>query len=233
MTDTEPKLVDKFNHGLDQEVDALVHEYANLHEVGLDTNHRVNVLGQRDEETTSTRRSLEGILGTGTRDRHKAINLMEALITRAYELDKNQHEKSLQKDPFKKRKEITDYLTPTGVTYETLVKAIANLNGPVDLDKLPDDNPLKRVINYIVTKSHDGQARVQFLQQTLVDIGDAKAPAVAEAFNKYAPLNLDPRYAKPQDSFQAYGQYVQGQIAQYNATDPSKVHNKEVQKKAA
>ncbi len=229
-TATEEPTV-KFDGKVLSEIDSLVQEYVGYHRIedSLDPTKRVNLVNKRNDELSKIRQGLEGIisstLGDNTHsDKATADKIVELLVAKGYEADKLK----LPDDPKQKEEAVSKYLTLAGVENTQLVKAIINTRRPTSINELPDDHPLRRLITYIQSQSHEQQRRIQYATQRLVSLGDVQAPAVAEAFNKHGGTRLDSRFAKPQEAIQIYGQLVEARLREYAARDPNTVYNKAV-----
>jgi len=231
----EGKAVDKFNGAVLGEIDGLVQEYVGAHNIfdSPDSTKRINLVNRREDALGKIREGLEGIVTTALGDRiyadkSAADRIIEGLVVKGYEVDKLK----LPEDPQKRKERIAEYLARAGVDYTQLVKQIIDTRRPTKIDQLPEDHLLRRLVTYLQHQSHEQQRRIDYIQQRLISLGDIRAPAVAEAFNKHAGLRLDPRYAKPQEAFQIYGTMVQAQRAAYEANAPEKIHNTQVRKAA-
>jgi len=234
-TETEEPIV-KFNGAVLGEIDKLVQEYVGYHKIedSADPTKRVNLVNKRNDEIGKIRQGLEGIISSSLGDKihpdkTTADKIVEGLIAKGYEADKLK----LPEDAKQKEEAISKYLANAGVDYTQLVKAIINTRRPISINELPEDHPLRRLVTYIQSQSHEQQRRIQYITQRLVSLGDVHAPAVAEAFNKDGGTRLDSKFAKPQEAVQIYGQLVQAKLAEYAAKDPNTVYNKAVVEKKA
>ena len=230
MTDT----TDKMNHGLGEDISSTIDEYLNLNYINPspDPDKRANKPKQRETDLKELRKGLEGVInaigGKGAHERPTALNIIDRLVEEAYQRDSVYRGVTLPSKEAKKEREmrISDYLRGAGVTQEDIAKAIVNLNGPIDLEALQPENPLRRLVDYIITQQHTEQKRFSYIQQRLAELDATKSSEIAVQFNKKAGMNLDPRYAKVNDILQAYGLKLQGRNADYEANDPTKLYNK-------
>ncbi len=196
-------------------------EYTGLHYI--DPVKRVNEPRKRDKRVKKHRVKLEGIIAKelGDNDSFESMEEKEALemssniVTKlVYEYEKSvnpgiEHEQ-LKKQVNEKR--IRTVLKEAGIeSYEELLK---NMMDSEDLsyDKLAQDSPLRRLIDYVaLSKDKDG-LRIQDLHRSLSDI---------KHFNKLRELageHLGPAYnesASPTHIFQDFGLHVQSQDLAY------------------
>lgn len=222
------QIMDTFNGPTHEEIDRLVQEYVGMHRIvdSPDPTKRMSFPNRREDELGKVKDGLEGIIGStmGNKifaDKPTADHIIELLVTKGYELD---HMK-LPEDPKAKEQKVSEYLARAGVDYTQLVKQITSTRRPTKIDQLPEDHPLRRLVTYLQHQSHESQRRLDYIQQRLVSLGEVQAVAVAEAFNKYAGLRLDKRYAKPQEALQSYAAIVQADRLKYENNAPEKVHN--------
>ncbi|MAG91919.1 hypothetical protein CMO83_04545 [Candidatus Woesearchaeota archaeon] len=234
MGDVVP--IEKFNGKTKAEIDALAKEYIGLHQINDSAVHeeRFNLPAKRNDEVGKVRDGLEGVVSSilGDRvypDKEGADRIVEGLVAKGYEAEGQK----LPGDSTERAQKIQEYVGQAGVDYTQLLKQIISTRKPTKMSDLPEDHPLRRLITYVTAKSHKGQNRVQFIPQRLASLGAVHRESVIEALNKYGELRLDPRYATIDEALQTFGQRLQAKMAQYDANEPSKVHNQAYTNKKA
>ena len=222
------ELVEKFNGGTREQISGLVQEYVGLHQIvdSSDPTKRTNFVNRREDALGNIRQGLEGIISSAMGNiiypnKEAVDKIIEGLVVEGYKADGME----LPEDPKKRQEAISKYLANAGIDYTQLVKQTINTRRPTKFAELPDDHPLKVLANYIAAQSNEEQRRLLFIQQRLVSLGDVHSPAIAEAFNQYGGLRLDPRVAKPQEAFRTYAELVTARRQAYETNAPDKVHN--------
>lgn len=235
-----------------KEIDDLASEYVtDFHKIvdSPDPRQRVNVPKEMGDEVSALTKGLEGIIysngGKSVRDGMSARKIINRLIERAYELDPlytRANQKLSGDDRIKlsgdgtdddtsakkkaRKQEISEYLRKAGVDELQILKEMINTGDVTNIDKLPDNHPLRNLVTYIIHQSYEKQRRKDFIEQKLQSFGDMYGPVVTEAMNKYGGTRLDPRFAKVPEALKAFQLLVQARLAEYEAKDPTKVYNK-------
>jgi len=225
----EEHLVDKLNGSTDKQLAGYVQELVNLNYINpsADPKLRANKPEDRGNEVSNVVTSLEGVIKDavggekaliGNKDRVDMV--VEKLIEYATKLP------DAKEDPKKREQEITKYLTGAGVDYGSLIRRAVEVKGGVKISELPEDHPLRILVNYIAGGKVPAEERNRFLPRQLVAIGTSKPSVFANAMNEYAGTNLDPRVATPQETLSAFQAKLQAKAADYRANDPNVVYNK-------
>lgn len=234
----EPELINKLDSKKSEDVDSWVKEYVAFHKIVHSENprERINLVTARQDRVGRIRSQLEQTVTTTIgedriiEDWESADKAIDAIVSKAYQTDLTLKGKmslpNLKEKPKDRQQAIIQYLNTAGVDYGQLVRALVGMKGKIDVEKLPDGNPIKTLFNYITTKTDNEQDRVNFLQQMIQTTGEDQKSVIAQAFNKYAGTNFDGRFAKASEMLQSYGLLVQSKLAEYESKDPYKVQNR-------
>lgn len=225
----EEKLVDKMDGGTDKQIAGYVQEltYLNYVNPSPDSKERKNLPDDRNNKVNARISDLEAVIkkisgGADAliADKGGVDNIAEALVAEASKLpDANEK-------PKEREHQVQDFYAQAGVDYGQLIRSTVGLKGGVKISDLPENHPLRRLVDYVAAKKVSEEDRARFLQRQIISLGTAKPSSVAESLNKIAGTNLDPRYATPQESLTAYGAKLQAKQADYRANDPNAVYNK-------
>lgn len=219
--------------GTDKQIVGYINELNSLNYINPspDPKERKNLPDDRNNKLHDKISGLEAVIkakagGTDALISNKSSvdNIAEALVAEATKLP------DAKENPKDREQKVQNFYREAGVDYGQLLRSTVGLKGGVKISDLPENHPLRMLVDYVAVKKITDEDRVRFLQRQVVSLGTAKPSSVAEALNKVAGTNLDPRYATPQESLTAYGAKLQAKQADYRANDPNVVYNR---KKAA
>ena len=186
----EPELINKLDGKKSEEVDSWVNEYVNYHKILHSENpkERTNLITSRQDRLGKIRSQLEQAVTTAIGEDRVIENwawadkAIDAIVSKAYQTDLTLKEKMSLPDPKEKAKDrqeaIVRYINTAGVDYGQLIRTLVGMKGKIDVDKLPDGNPLKTLLTYITSKSDKEQDRLNFLQQMIISTGNEQRPTI-------------------------------------------------------
>ena len=236
----EPELINKLDGKKSEEVDGWVKEYVSYHKIVHSENpkERINLVTTRQDRVGKIRSQLEQAVVNALGEERVIENwawadkAIDAIVSKAYQTDLTLKGKMSLPNPKEKAKDrqeaIVRYINTAGVDYGQLIRTLVGMKGKIDVEKLPDGNPLKTLLTYIASKSDKEQDRLAFLQQMIVSTGNEQKSVISQAFNKYGGTSFDGRFATPQEILQGYGLIVQSKLAEYEAKDPNKIQNRAI-----
>ena len=244
MTKTATEEVKPFNGEDLSSIDNYVKELKeyNLINPSTDPDQRVNNPRKRAIRVDKRRSELEKIISRTVGDKEHpdgldAQKIIEEMVAQGYEgkfpgvfTKKGKDSKLVLKVEGSEEKHqlIRDYLKEAGVDRIQLRVALRNITSPYKIGDLPDDNPLKVLVNYVNNQSDKEQARIIYINESLASKEQMYRPEIIYAFNKHFGFNLNIRHAKARDAFQAVAERTQALQVQYQYTDPALVQNEAV-----